>query len=199
MDVMGANNRGFDWYLRRLLAMSPQELSQRVIRDARHRLDDYEWSLAKPLWRRAWQPEPQSLQDRRLLAAPAGFLTPDRAAGLRVHEPPAVEAILAAAEDALAGRFRFFGYPEVTLERPIDFALDPLTGRRFWPPPGCSWVMTGSPCVRATICWAGSAHTLRVVASPGATDSKRVSGRSPSRSASTPCEASRTCQPPIHR
>ncbi len=133
MDVMGANNRGFDWYLRRLLAMSPQELSQRVIRDARHRLDDYEWSLAKPLWRRAWQPEPQSLQDRRLLAAPAGFLTPDRAAGLRVHEPPAVEAILAAAEDALAGRFRFFGYPEVTLERPIDFALDPLTGRR-WPP-----------------------------------------------------------------
>jgi uncharacterized heparinase superfamily protein len=121
-----------NWHLRRLLAMSPAEIAARIPRSARHRLDDLSWRTMRPLWRSAWEPEVERVS-RRPPPAPQGFLTPERARGLLCRDPQGAARTVEAAEAAAAGRFRFFGYPEVELPRPIDFSRDPFSGR-LWPP-----------------------------------------------------------------
>jgi uncharacterized heparinase superfamily protein len=116
--------------MRRLRAMSADEVLARAGRTARHRLDDVAWRWARPLWARGWH------GPKRLGAAepaePLGFLTASRADGLRERFPDEAARLLAAADDALAGRVRFFGYPGVELARPVDYGRDALTGAR-WP------------------------------------------------------------------
>ncbi|MEZ5099325.1 MAG: alginate lyase family protein [Thermoleophilia bacterium] len=120
------------WKLRRLAAMSPGEVAARVGREARHGLDDAVHDRARPLWERRWSPPPA-----RLLAGPApdrplGFLVAERAALVSERDPAAAGSLVALAERVLAGRIRYFGYPELELARPVDFSLDLTTGRR-WP------------------------------------------------------------------
>jgi len=118
------------WLLRRLVTMGASEIGARVIRTARHGFDDITWKVAPRIWARGWTPpRPDSALN---LHAPRGFLNAERAAGLRKNAPAEVEQLLAKAESTLAGRFCFFGYPEVQLARPIDFAYDPHAHVR-WP------------------------------------------------------------------
>src|SRR5438132_4909818 len=107
------------WYLRRLLAMSPAEIAARLPRAARHRLDDLAWRSMTPLWRYAWQPSLDRIARRPAAGPPYGFLTRDRAQGLVGRDRSGSASTIEAAERVLSGRFRFFGYPEVELARPI--------------------------------------------------------------------------------
>lgn len=120
------------WRLRRLTAMSPSELAARAARAARHSLDDLSYRAARPFWRRAWQPSGGAIVVAARPAAPVGPLTQARADGLAERDPAAAAAIVALAERVLAGRYHYFGYPEVELAPPLDFARDPYTGSR-WP------------------------------------------------------------------
>lgn len=123
---------GLRWMTRRLVAMSPAEVAARTKREAIHRLDDLGYRLNRGAWRRSWNPEEARIGRTEARAAPRGFLTVERARWISDCDPSGVEKILAAAERILEGRYRYFGYPEVVLERPIDYTRDPLTGSR-WP------------------------------------------------------------------
>jgi uncharacterized heparinase superfamily protein len=62
-----------------------------------------------------------------------GFLRPDRAAELRERLPAEAAALLARADKLVDGRFQFFGYPEVQVDRDQrEHDVDPFTKRR-WP------------------------------------------------------------------
>jgi hypothetical protein len=112
--------------------MSPGEVGVRSYRAARHRLDAMAWRYARRLWLSQWRPTRRGVDTREIGTDPLGFLTPERAEGLRERFPSAAGRIVEVAESALAGRARFFGYSEVELARPIDFSRDPFSGSR-WP------------------------------------------------------------------
>jgi uncharacterized heparinase superfamily protein len=112
--------------------MSPAEIAARLPRTARHRLDDLAWRSMTPLWRYVWQPSLDRIARRPAAAPPYGFLTRDRAQGLVGRDRSGSASTIEAAERVLSGRFRFFGYPEVELARPIDFSRDPFSGLP-WP------------------------------------------------------------------
>jgi len=112
--------------------MSPGEVRARSVRTARHRLDDLAWRRARGRWRRSWEPDDRQLLASARTPAPIGFLRGDRAELLRSRAPGEAECLVAAAERALAGRVRYFGYDEVQLVLPVDYARDGLTDRR-WP------------------------------------------------------------------
>jgi hypothetical protein len=119
------------WYLKRLTAMSTEEIRSRLKSQARHRLDDLEYRVARSRWRLRWEP-PTSALSTGCGSQVLGFLTPERARGLTEIQPEAAAHIVAAAEESLAGTARFFGYPELTIRQPVDYSRDPITGRR-WP------------------------------------------------------------------
>ena len=121
------------WYASRLRAMGPAEVALRAQRELGARLDDAAWRRARFLWRRTWEPPAASLLTcEPLLERPLGCLDAERASLLGRSLPTATEAIVARAERALAGRVSLLGYPEVTLEEPIDPSHDPFSGRG-WP------------------------------------------------------------------
>lgn len=120
------------WKLRRLAAMSPGEVAARVGREARHGVDDALYGRARPVWERRWRPPARRVLGGQGPERPLGFLVPERAALVRDRDPDAAAALVALGERVLAGRIRYFGYPELELARPVDFALDLTTGRR-WP------------------------------------------------------------------
>ncbi|MBA3331293.1 MAG: hypothetical protein H0T39_10595, partial [Actinobacteria bacterium] len=120
------------WYARRLLAMSPGEVRARSARMARHRLDDLAWRRARGRWRRAWEPDDRQLLAPAPTAEPIGFLRRERGELVRTRAAGEAEQLVGAAERALSGRVRYFGYDEVQLGQPIDYSRDGLTGRR-WP------------------------------------------------------------------
>ena len=119
------------WYKRRLQAMPAGEMRSRVGRTARHRWDDLSWRLSANLWQGAWCP-PTDFVTESAPAVPLGFLTADRGALLRDTAPEEAAGLVAAADAAIAGRIRFFGYPEVQLPTPVDYAYDPHADVR-WP------------------------------------------------------------------
>ena len=121
------------WYARRLRAMSPAEIGWRAVAAGR---------AATAGLRR--QPS-----DARLLApgvpdwstALAGFragadrpvlLDRERAAEIMIADPAGAAAVVAAADRIVAGRVQYFGYPEVELDRPVDWHHDPVSDTR-WP------------------------------------------------------------------
>ncbi len=120
------------WYVGRLRSMRAGEVLARAWRQSCHLLDAGAWHAAKPLWRLSWERSDERLLPAPIGSTPNGFLTRERALGLLERYPERGEAIVEAAEQALAGRVRFFGYPEVQLPRPVDFSRDALTGRS-WP------------------------------------------------------------------
>jgi hypothetical protein len=113
--------------------MDPTEIPLRAWRDGRARLDAAAWRWARPFWRRRWCPSNERLfVASPLVAHPLGFITAGRAELLVRDFPLATEAIVARAEQALAGRVRLLGHPEVTLSEPIAWSRDAITGR-VWP------------------------------------------------------------------
>ena len=111
--------------------MSPAEVGARTARELAHRRDDLRHRYRHDTWERSWDPE-QSWLLRVAQREPTTFLTEQRAHWLSTHDPASARRIVEAAERVMEGRYRYFGYPEVVLDRPIDYAADPHTGRR-WP------------------------------------------------------------------
>lgn len=111
--------------------MSAGELVGRARRTTFHLADATMFSSAPERWRAGWEPDAGQFLSGELEPRPIGFMREERGAGLRQRFPAAADALFVRAEKALAGRARFFGYPEVTVEgtRPDT---DPFTGRR-WP------------------------------------------------------------------
>ena len=120
------------WYASRLRSMEGGEVVARARRQLCHLLDAGAWHAARPLWKLYWEPSDERVFGAPIGPTPNGFLTAERAVGLLDRDPARAEATVAAARQALAGRFRFFGYPEVELARPIVFSGDGITGR-YWP------------------------------------------------------------------
>ena len=112
--------------------MSPAEIAARLRRSASHHLEDLAWRAVRPAWRHAWEPSIERVSTGSLPEPARGFLIRERAQGLSRRDPIAAARTIEAAERALEGRFRFFGYPEVELARPIDFSRDPFSDQR-WP------------------------------------------------------------------
>jgi hypothetical protein len=118
------------WRLRRLAAMSGDEVVARVVREARHRADDLEWQAARRYWRRRW--EPRRLDSEHAIR-PIGFLTRDRGKALAAEDPDGASTILRRADAVLAGEVSLLGYPAVNLPlRGRDYSFDAVAGYR-WP------------------------------------------------------------------
>jgi len=112
--------------------MSAAEVRSRTAGAVRHRADDAAWRTMRRLWSRTWEPETRTLRESQAIDAPLGFLTPRRAQEVAGACPAAVASVAEAATAAIAGRRTFFGHGELFLAQPIDFSLDPITGKR-WP------------------------------------------------------------------
>jgi uncharacterized heparinase superfamily protein len=113
--------------------MDRAEIVSRARREPARLLDDVGWRAARPLWRRGWSPKSGQLTASAPATRPLGFLTRERADALREYDAASADAIVAAAARVVEGRFQFFGYPEVRLARPLEYARDPWSGRQ-WPP-----------------------------------------------------------------
>ena len=111
--------------------MSPAEVGARTARELAHRTDDLLHRLRHDTWKRSWEPGGTWLV-RVAQREPLTFLTKQRALWLSERDPAGARRIVEAAERVMEGRYRYFGYPEVVLDRPIDYAADPHTGHR-WP------------------------------------------------------------------
>lgn len=101
------------WYLRRLTSMSPGEIVGRIEDMARRR------------WWRVRSPAPASrlgLVERRVPVVPDGLAD-------EVGEG-ATKALLAEAEDLLAGRWRTFGQERTDVTEDVDYYFDVLNGVR---------------------------------------------------------------------
>jgi len=120
------------WYRRRLVAMGAAEIAARSQRAVVHLADDGLFRASPARWRASWQPPADRLLGARPSKTAIGFMRPDRGAGLRMHLPGAADKLVERAEEALARRVRFFGYPEVELPEGRMEDLDPFTSRR-WP------------------------------------------------------------------
>jgi hypothetical protein len=104
------------WYARRLLAMSPAEVGHRVRQQ-----------LVKQRWRRSWRaaaPAPPATP--REVRPFAGSLPAPNALDV---DPLRLKALVAHADEIVAGSFELFGVARDDLVRP-DWFLDPVTGRR---------------------------------------------------------------------
>ncbi|MCP2194181.1 Heparinase II/III N-terminus [Williamsia deligens] len=121
------------WYRRRLATMSAREIAWRVRSTVAGRLRRV---VARepagglpPGWTE--QTARQALDALRA-GRGAALLTPQRAADIAARHPEIVDEVVGAADDALAGRFTYFGYPTAHLTRPIDWGHDPIRDLR-WP------------------------------------------------------------------
>lgn len=116
------------WYVRRLATMDPAEVGWRVVATARTAVDgvlpapsdDRLLAGASPNWSTALESFVRG-EGRPVLLDRA------RAAEVASAHPAEMREVIAAADRAVAGRFRFFGYPEVTLGSAIDWNHDPLS------------------------------------------------------------------------
>ena len=67
------------WYGRRLQAMTPAEVTDRVRRTLAHRTDAALYTAAPGVWRRRWRPDARSLLVSELSTTPRGLLVAERA------------------------------------------------------------------------------------------------------------------------
>ncbi|MBE7161908.1 MAG: alginate lyase family protein [Williamsia herbipolensis] len=122
------------WYRRRLATMSAPEIAWRVRTLAAGRVRRVSGATPPrdlpPGWTTATASS--SLAQLRDPDRRPTLLSRGRAAEIVGRHPELVEQIVAAAEDALGLRCTFFGYPTVTLDRPVDWSYDPVRDLR-WP------------------------------------------------------------------
>ena len=95
------------WYLRRLASMGPAEIAGRVQDVGR---------------RRAWKHRPPQRPPRRASPERTAPLVPDEL-GARIPQP-SIAALLAEADELLAGRWTMFGRPRTDMTESIDYHLD---------------------------------------------------------------------------
>jgi Heparinase II/III-like protein/Heparinase II/III N-terminus len=120
------------WYLRRLQAMSPAEITLHLRRAAGYRWQAVAWNVARPLWRRAWEPPIDRLVARDEIPPSALFLSSGRVESVRGVLGDRSTHIVMEAERRMDGRVVLFGHPEVILGPERRFDCDPLSGMP-WP------------------------------------------------------------------
>ncbi|UFS98880.1 heparinase II/III family protein [Nocardia huaxiensis] len=122
------------WYARRLRSMSGREILWRAGR-LRHRVTRRRvtWESARAGSFGREEPDWNVLLRRFRESADRPVLL-DRARALRIaaEYPAEAEAVIAAAEQILAGKVRYFGYPPIDIGTDIDWNFDPLSGTH-WP------------------------------------------------------------------
>ncbi|MBL1074057.1 alginate lyase family protein [Nocardia sp. 2] len=114
--------------------MNGREILWRTTR-LRHRLSTRQltWESAeRALFGREQPDRARLLRDFREAAGRPVLLDRARAARLAADHPAEVAAVIAAAEQILAGKVRYFGYPHASIGAEVDWHLDPLSGTR-WP------------------------------------------------------------------
>ena len=136
------------WYARRLGRMSPSEMKWRVAdkaRQQRWRRHQAGGGSRVPA-RTAGAGFPEF---RAALPAPAGLLVP----------PGAADAVLAAADDLLGGRWQVLGTTRADMQAP-DWFFDPVTGRRAPPDQYCFSINHRSEAVTGNVkqVWELSRH-----------------------------------------
>ena len=112
--------------------MSAGEVAVRARRTTLHGWDAATYHGVTRLWQRAWTPRGQELDQTLAPVAPLGFVTKERARLVEACDAKAAEDLVARADETLGGCYRYFGYPAVMLSGPVDFDVDPFTGRS-WP------------------------------------------------------------------
>lgn len=118
------------WYPRRLSAMAPQELIWRSSRAAHDMVGDRR--VAGHVELRPDSDWPHAFASFRTAGDRPVFLDRDRACRIAAEHPEQVSHVLGAADRAADLTFRFFGYPAVSLQQPIDWNHDPLSNVH-WP------------------------------------------------------------------
>jgi hypothetical protein len=113
--------------------MGPAEAVDHARRSTAARTDALMWSVARPAWRRRWEPaSARLLAGETLLREPIGFLTRERASLLRERTPDAARVVVARAQQRLDGEIAVLGYPPFELAPTWDGVTDPVSGQR-WP------------------------------------------------------------------
>lgn len=129
---MAALGSRVGWYARRLRSMQPTEVAWRVRRLAQGAAVPVADRAARrrlPQDPGAWE---RMLADFRGASDRPVLLDRDRARRIAELDPSGTAGLVAAAERVVAGRVRYFGYPEVQLSEPVDWHHDPLRGYD-WP------------------------------------------------------------------
>ncbi|MEC3955857.1 alginate lyase family protein [Nocardia sp. CDC153] len=123
-----------NWYLRRLRAMSGPEIIWRAGRLRYRALNrPITWAAARSSIFGRVEPDWAGLLERfRDGTDRPVLLDRARAESLAVQCPDEVAAVVAAAEQVLAGKVRYFGYPLVGVGASIDWNFDAQSGIR-WP------------------------------------------------------------------
>ena len=122
------------WYRRRLATMSAPEIGWRVRTLVAGRLRRLSGATPPRDLPPGWTTDTAaaSLAQLRDTGRRPTLMSRPRAADIVARHPELVEQITAAADDAVALRCSFFGYPTVTLGRPVDWNHDPVRDLH-WP------------------------------------------------------------------
>lgn len=122
------------WYARRLQTMGAREIAWRAGRVGQKVLSrDVSWDTAAETATSDATPDWDRLLDafRECESRPV-LLDRTRAKLVAADNPELASAVVAAAERALAGEVRYFGYPPAQIGTEVDWNLDPMSGYR-WP------------------------------------------------------------------
>ena len=122
------------WYRRRLATMSAPEIAWRARTLVAGRVRRLSGATPPRDLPPGWTTDTAatSLEQLRAPDRRPTLLSRERATDIVARHPELVEKIVAAADDALALRCTFFGYPTVTLSRPVDWNHDPIRDLH-WP------------------------------------------------------------------
>lgn len=111
--------------------MSAREIALHLRRAAGYRRDAVAWNVARPVWRRTWEPASERISSPSAASDAPRFLDSTRLAAARAAAPGIEDEIVAEAERRLEWRVKLLGYPELELGQ-RGFDCDPLSGRA-WP------------------------------------------------------------------
>ncbi|WP_299570202.1 alginate lyase family protein [uncultured Williamsia sp.] len=122
------------WYRRRLATMSAAEIGWRVRTLVAGRVRRLSGATPPRDLPSGWTIDTAetALAQLRGPGRRPALLSRERAADIVARHPELVQQIVAAADDAVALRCTFFGYPTVTLTRPVDWSHDPIRDLH-WP------------------------------------------------------------------
>jgi hypothetical protein len=112
--------------------MSPAEIALQSQRALRYRVDALAHRVARPAWRRVWEPRTEQILTPGAPHASPLLLGAARIDSVRGSLVEAADGIVAEAERWLEGRVALFGHRELILGRARAFDRDPLTGAP-WP------------------------------------------------------------------